>query len=107
MRVEPRAVPGARLGAMDWRPEYRRELPGVPRWFVEDRTDLTDRLHEIRAPTLLLWSDGDPVSPLAVGELLSERISGALLEVIAGGTHAFAHDQPDEVARAIRRFLVA
>lgn len=96
-----------RLGAMDWRPEYRRELPGVPAWFVEDRTDLTARLHEIRSPTLLLWSDADPVSPLAVGELLSARIPGARLEVIAGGTHAFAHEQPDHVARAIRRFLLA
>jgi len=95
----------ARLGGLDWRPEYRRELPDVPPWFVEDRTDLTARLHEIRAPTLLLWSDADPVSPLAVGELLSARIPGARLEVIAGGTHLFAHERPAEVAGIVRRFL--
>ena len=45
-----------RLGGTDWRNEYLSSLPAVPRWFVDDRTDLSDRLEEIRAPTLLLWS---------------------------------------------------
>jgi pimeloyl-ACP methyl ester carboxylesterase len=93
------------LGASDWRPEYRREVPGVPAWFIEDHTDLTDRLQTIEAPTLLLWSDADPVSPLAVGELLARRIRGARLCVVRGGTHIFAHEKPDEVAAILREFL--
>ncbi len=97
----------SRLGALEWRLEHRRELPDVPPWFIEDRTDLTARLREIRAPTLLLWSDADPVSPLAVGELLSAQIPGARLEVIAGGTHAFAHERPEEVAGIVSGFLWA
>lgn len=54
-----------RLGAGDWREAYRAALPDVPRWFVDDRTDLAARLGAVRAPTLLLWSDSDPISPPA------------------------------------------
>ena len=96
-----------RSGAADWRPEYRASLPDVPGWFVEDRTDLTARLGEIRAPTLLLWSDADPVSPLSVARLLEQRIRGARLEVVPGGSHTFARERPDEVAALIRAHLAA
>jgi pimeloyl-ACP methyl ester carboxylesterase/ribosomal protein S18 acetylase RimI-like enzyme len=92
-------------GAADWRPEYLEDLPDVPRWFVEDRTDLTARLGEVRAPTLLVWSDADPVSPVTVGRLLEERIRGASLTIVSGGSHAFAQERPDEVAAAIRAHL--
>jgi pimeloyl-ACP methyl ester carboxylesterase len=94
------------LGGADWRAEYRASLPDVPDWFVTDRTDLTHRLGEILAPTLLLSSDADPVSPLAVSELLLARIPCSRREVIAGGSHAFAEERPDEVAAVLRGFLV-
>jgi pimeloyl-ACP methyl ester carboxylesterase len=95
----------ARLGAAEWRRDYRASLPDVPGWFVDDRIDLTDRLAAIRAPTLLLWSDADPISPPAVGRLLAERIPGARLQVLAGGTHAFASERPEEVAAIVRGHL--
>ena len=93
------------MGGRDWRGEYRAALPDVPPWFVEDRTDLTDRLVEVRARTLLLWSDSDPVSPLAVAQFLAERIPDARVMTVVGGSHAFAHERPDEVAAAIRLHL--
>jgi pimeloyl-ACP methyl ester carboxylesterase len=95
------------LGGEDWRADYRASLPDVPDWFVADRTELTDRLGSIRAPTLLLWSDADPVSPLPVSDLLLARISGARRTVIPGATHAFAEERPDEVAEVLRDFLAA
>jgi pimeloyl-ACP methyl ester carboxylesterase len=91
-----------RLGAAEWRHEYRASMPDVPSWFVDDRTDLTQRLAEIRAPTLLLWSDSDPISPPSVARFLAERIAGARIVTVAGGTHAFASERPDEVAAIIR-----
>ncbi len=94
-----------RLGAAEWREAYRASRPEVPGWFVADRTDLTDRLHEIRAPTLLLWSDADPVSPPAVGHFLVERIPGARLAFVTGGSHSFASERPDEVAAILRPHL--
>jgi poly(3-hydroxyoctanoate) depolymerase len=93
------------LGASEWRPGYRAELPDVPPWFITDRTDLSDRLGAIAAPTLLLWSDADPVSPLAVGRLLAERLAGARLVTFPGGSHGFASERPDEVAAVIRAHL--
>ena len=94
-----------RLGAAEWRPAYRASLPGVPPWFVDDRTDLTVRLAGIRAPTLLVWSDADPISPPAVARFLAEQIPGARIATVAGGTHAFASERPDEVAAIIRTHL--
>ena len=95
----------ARLGAADWRDAYRRELPGLPPWFTDDRTDLTARLGEITSPTLLLWSDSDPVSPLAVGTFLAARIRTSRLATIAGGSHAFANERAREVAAEIDAHL--
>ena len=67
----------AGLGGADWRAEYRASLPQAPPWFADDRSDLAPRLGSIRAPTLFLWSDADPVSPLAVADVLAARIPGA------------------------------
>jgi pimeloyl-ACP methyl ester carboxylesterase len=94
-----------RLGAADWRDGYRAPLPDAPSWFVDDRTDLTDRLAAIRAPTLLLGSDSDPISPPAIARFLAERIPDARIATVAGGTHTFARDRPDEVAPIIRSHL--
>lgn len=95
----------ARLGAAEWRHEYRASLPDVPGWFVDDRSDLASRLSEIRARTLLLWSDADPISPPSVARFLAGRIPGARIATVAGGTHAFANERPDEVAAIIRSHL--
>src|SRR5215470_595063 len=96
----------ARLGAAGWREDYRAALPDVPTWFVDDRTDLAGRLAEIRAPTLLLWSDADPLSPPAVAHELAARIPDARVILVAGGSHAFATERPDEVASILRSHLV-
>jgi pimeloyl-ACP methyl ester carboxylesterase len=95
----------ARLGAAEWRDDYRTAFPDVPTWFVDDRTDLTGSLAGIRAPTLLLWSDADPISPPAVAHDLAARIPGARLIMVAGGSHAFASERPDEVASILRSHL--
>ena len=95
----------AQFGAADWRPDYVASLPGLPKWFVEEQTDFTERLAEIRAPTLLLWSDADAVSPLSIGRFLAERIPRAHLAIVRGGAHAFAQERADEVASLIRSHL--
>jgi pimeloyl-ACP methyl ester carboxylesterase len=97
----------ARLGAADWRRDYRAELPDVPPWFVDDRSDLSGRLGEIRAPTLLLWSDADPISPPSVARYLADRLPEARIALVPGGTHAFASERADEVASLVRSHLAA
>jgi poly(3-hydroxyoctanoate) depolymerase len=93
------------LGGEDWRPAYRAELPDVPDWFARDRTDLTARLSAIRAPTLVLSGDQDPICPPAVAQLLCKRILHVRAEVLHGGAHDFANLHATEVAAAIRRHI--
>lgn len=95
----------ARLGGADWRRDYRAALPTAPTWFTEDRTDLTDSLGSIRARTLLLFSDADPISPPSVAQFLAGRIPDSRIVTVRGGTHAFASESPDEVASIIRDHL--
>jgi pimeloyl-ACP methyl ester carboxylesterase len=95
----------AALGAADWRTDYRAEYPDAARWITEERIDYTTQLARITAPTLLLWGDADPISPVAVGERLASLIPTATLRVIRGGTHDMAGRQPDEIARPIIEHL--
>jgi len=97
----------ARLAAEDWRRDDRASLPDVPTWFADDRTDLSDRLGAIRARTLLLWTDTDPVSPPSVARHLARLIPDARIEIVPGGTHSVASERPDEVAALIRAHLAA
>jgi poly(3-hydroxyoctanoate) depolymerase len=96
----------AALGASDWRGDWRRAMPDLPTWFVDDRSDLSDRLGGLRMPVLLVWGDRDPISPLAVGERLRTLLPDARLTVIEGGAHDLAVTHAPVVARAIDAFLV-
>jgi pimeloyl-ACP methyl ester carboxylesterase len=94
-----------RLGGAEWREGLRAEQPSAPRWFIEDRSDFTDRLGAVTTPALLLSGDSDPLSPVGVGEFLRDGVPSARLVVIAGGAHAMAHEEPDRVAPVIADFL--
>ena len=62
-------------------------------------------LSSIRASTLVLSGDADPLSPVRVGEFLRDRIPSAELHVVAGGGHWMAQDDPDRIAGVIGRAL--
>jgi pimeloyl-ACP methyl ester carboxylesterase len=91
----------------DWRPEYAREYPQAVAWILAERPDLEARLPTVTAPTLLLWSDADPISPLGVGRRLGEVLPRAELVVIPGGDHMFARDHAEAVAPHVLRHLAA
>jgi pimeloyl-ACP methyl ester carboxylesterase len=93
------------LSAFDWRPEFRKRNPGLPRWFEEERWDLTDRLLEIRIPVLLLWGDADPISPVAVGERLRQLLPDTELVVVPGGTHDLVRERVEEIVPHVDRHL--
>ena len=91
----------------DWRPEYAQEYPDAAPWILTERPDLSARLPTMTAPTLLVWSDADPISPLGVGRRLAQILPRAELVVIPGVDHMFARDHPDLVAPHMERHLVA
>jgi pimeloyl-ACP methyl ester carboxylesterase len=94
-----------RLGGVDWREGWRAWNRDAPSWFIDDRTDLTERLGAVEAPTLLVYGGADPISPVAVGEFLRDRLPCARLEVIPGGTHDLEVEQAEAVARLIEGHL--
>jgi len=98
-------VPVRDLGGAAWNDNYRRNYPNAAPWITEAREDLSGRLHEIHAPTLLLWGGQDPISPLPVGERLCALMPNATLRVIAGGAHDLAQTHAAEIAPLIASHL--
>ena len=66
-------------------PGLSRQLLAI--WATGDRTP---RLADVRAPTLVIHGDSDPLIPLAAGRATAAAIPGARLEVLAG----MGHDLP-------------
>ena len=105
LTVTSGGVDMAKWGANDWRPAYRREYPKAADWIYEPRVAAPLPVERIAAPTLLLWGDNDPISPLAVGEHLAARLPQARLHVVKGGGHDLAETRADEIAPMIAAFL--
>jgi len=95
----------AALGAADWRPDYAFEYPNAVPWILDARPDYTPDLARVTQPTLLLWGDGDPISPVAVGERLRNLLPNAELHIVRGGTHGLAVTHAAEIAPLIRAHL--
>lgn len=72
---------------------------------MRDRPDRTEELAAIRVPTLLIFGDGDSITPVSVGRQMRERIPDAEPAVIRGAGHMSPMEQPAQVNRAIDRFL--
>jgi pimeloyl-ACP methyl ester carboxylesterase len=99
-------LPMAELGAADWRAGFHSSLSHLPDWFATEQTDLSERLPDVSAPTLLLWGDADPFSPIAAGERLARRLPQARLHVIPGGDHDLGLLHADGVAPLIDAHLL-
>jgi pimeloyl-ACP methyl ester carboxylesterase len=93
------------FGAEDWRPDYRRAFPRAASWITEAEAAGALPVETITAPTLLIWGDADPISPVAIGRHLAERMPHATLHVVAGGDHDVAAKHPKTVAPLVRRHL--
>jgi pimeloyl-ACP methyl ester carboxylesterase len=93
------------IDAEDWRPAVRAANPGLPDWFIGYQEDLTPRLAALRIPTLLLWGDADPISPVKAGQRLATVLPQATLHVIPGGGHDVACAFAADVAPLIDRHL--
>lgn len=88
---------------------YQREAatPRVARAMLALAYDLdvTDRLADVQAPTLVLHRDHDRAAPLDQGRALAGGIPGAQLEVLVGRDHLPFIGGGLTIAQAIRKFL--
>jgi len=66
--------------------------------------DITDRLHEITTPTLLISGRHDEATPLIVGTI-HERIPGSEWVIFEESSHLPHIEEPDGFLDAVERFL--
>jgi pimeloyl-ACP methyl ester carboxylesterase len=105
LAVTSGGVPVADLGGSDWRPDYFAAYPRAAKWIADPVGDLSRQIPTIEAPTLLLWSDADSISPLAVGKRLAALFPNARLCVFAGADHDLVRTHMDAVAAEIKHHL--
>ncbi|RTL80118.1 MAG: alpha/beta fold hydrolase [Hyphomicrobiales bacterium] len=84
LAVTSGGVPVADLGGSEWRPDYFAAYPRAAKWIADPVGDLSSQIPTMEAPSLLLWGDADPISPVAVGMRLSALLPNARLWVFAG-----------------------
>jgi pimeloyl-ACP methyl ester carboxylesterase len=69
------------------------------------KLNLTNRLHEINVPTLIVTGDDDGVVPTIHSLRLAENIPNAQLAVIPDCGHLPQEERPDEFLKVVREFL--
>jgi len=69
------------------------------------RHNLADKLHNIKAPTLLVWGNQDTVTPPFVAEKFHELIPNSQLHFIDKCGHAPMMEKPDDFNRILGEFL--
>jgi pimeloyl-ACP methyl ester carboxylesterase len=67
----------------------------------------TERLAQVKAPTLVLTGDADRLISPANSKVLADSIPGARLVTIPGGSHGFNLETPDVFNHAVLDFLAA
>jgi pimeloyl-ACP methyl ester carboxylesterase len=78
---------------------YLAQLQGIFSW------ESYERLSQIRSPTLVIHGESDRLVPAANGKIISDRIPGAKLILLAHASHIFTTDQPEAAHQAILEFL--
>jgi poly(3-hydroxyoctanoate) depolymerase len=89
----------------DWRGDYAQAFPKAAPWIMSAHADHSADLRRMLAPTLLIWGDSDPISPLSAGQELAGLFPNARLHVIAGGTHDLARERTAELTPMIAEHI--
>lgn len=101
-------IGGERFVGAPWRIKWAKVTPANLQQIFNTlvtRDDLTDQLHKITAPTLVVHGDADAAIPLERAQSVAQRIPNNKLVVVAGGGHAANMTNATEVNQAIKEFL--
>jgi 3-oxoadipate enol-lactonase len=69
--------------------------------------DATGRLGTVTAPTLIVVGEDDPGTPVAMSQILHDRIAGSELVILPGARHLANMEDPAGFDAALTRFLAA
>jgi (E)-2-((N-methylformamido)methylene)succinate hydrolase len=72
---------------------------------VFSTSDLGDRLHAIRVPTLIATGEHDVGSNTRMARFMHAQIAGSRLEILPGLRHSILVEAPELVTRLVRYFL--
>ncbi len=67
--------------------------------------DIRDRLHEISAPTLVMCTEDDVITPPHLSRELSEKIQGSELVMLKTGGHFYPDTDPGDFQQRVLEFL--
>ncbi len=67
--------------------------------------DVTTLLPRVSAPTLLIWGEHDPLTPVAQAQRMVSALPDARLVVLPRASHNPMVDQPDAFNREVLKFL--
>jgi pimeloyl-ACP methyl ester carboxylesterase len=95
----------AQFETSDWRADYRTKFPQAADWIMQHSTSAELPVELIEAPTLLIWGDSDPISPVTIGLHLERRMPNAKLHVVHGGDHSLASNKAEAIAPLIIEHL--
>lgn len=68
-------------------------------------SDVTDKLHNIKASTLLIWGENDTASPLWMARVMEEKIKDCGLVVMPGCSHWNFVENPVQTDAILKSFL--
>jgi 3-oxoadipate enol-lactonase len=97
------------VGSMFMQSSLERLEQIEPKSFLEvtkgmERFDVTDRLSEIKAPTLIIAGEKDSILPPSLSEEMYKRIAGSEYVTIST-EHGTPFARPDEFNRVVRNYL--
>lgn len=70
-----------------------------------DKFDIMDKVNQITVPVLVICGAEDDMTPVKYSQYLADKITGAKLVIIDGGSHHCFLEKPVEANRAIEEFL--
>lgn len=72
---------------------------------LEGNFDLTERLGELRVPTLVVWGDCDRLVDISAGRVYRDGIANSRMVVFHGIGHCPQYECPAQLGRYVRRFV--
>jgi pimeloyl-ACP methyl ester carboxylesterase len=99
--VTAEAVAAVRRSVLD--PVVARRFLRVSR--AARRETVAERLHEVAAPTLLVWGREDRITPLSIGERFRRNIPDAMLVVLRECGHAPMIERPAAFGAIARAWI--
>jgi pimeloyl-ACP methyl ester carboxylesterase len=79
----------------------------LARYDLPRNSYVKDHIGEVKAPTLILWGEGDRDIPVADAPGFANAIPGSKLIIYRGTGHFPQDEMPDQSATDMRAFLLA